>query len=311
MNAKFAMVLGAFALFGAGCGAEDLEAEDLQEDELLAGDEDVTAEAQQAVVYNPWPANPALDIDTNFENGSWSPWSTEIHGNGKIAIITDDGTTTNLPNSGDKAVKFTLTGADTYRAELKNSSSPGGRMDYDKEYWFGFAFRVEKWGQADFGMLWQLHAVPSEWGTCTSGRNPISLTMTSDGRLGLNVINNPKTTVATGGAGGVLVWSEASPITLNAWKRWVFRFKPSKGSGGIIQAWLNGAMVYERFGANVDSLDTCGVAQDPWVYAKFGIYKSYSNTNTQVVVYDDVRIDQTTGYPSAFNSVRPPGVAAK
>ncbi|WP_235879926.1 heparin lyase I family protein [Polyangium aurulentum] len=305
------MVLGAFALVGAGCGAEDLQGEDLQEDELLAGDEDVTGEAEQAVVYNPWPANSALDIDTNFENGSWSPWSTHIDGAGKITIITDDGATTNLPNSGKKAVKFTTTGADAYRAELKESSSPGGRMDYDKEYWFGFAFRVEKWEQVDWAMLWQLHAVPSEWTTCKSGRNPITLTMTSDSKLALNVVDVPKTTTASGGAGGTRVWTEASPITLNAWKRWVFRFKPSAGSGGVIEAWLNGAKVYTQNGPNVDALDTCGKAQQKWVSPKLGLYKSYSNTSTQVVVYDDIRIDQTTGYPSAFNSVRPPGVAAK
>ena len=318
MYAKVAMLLGAFALVGAGCGAEDLEAEDLQGDELLAGDEDVTGESQSAIntgpanAYNPFPPNPALAIDTNFENGSYAPWKTDLVGSGKVSIITDDGTTANMPNSGKMAAKFTVSGADSYRAELTNSSSPGGRMDYDKDYWFGFAFRVEKWGQSNFGMLWQLHAVPSEWVTCTSGRNPISVTVTSDGRLGLNVVKTPKTTTAAGGAGGELVWSQSTPVTLNAWQRWVFHFRPSAGSTGVIEAWHNQTKIYTQLGPNVDALDTCGVAQQKWVYPKFGIYKTYSNTNAQTVVYDDIRIAQTTiGYPDAYNMVRPPGLPVK
>jgi hypothetical protein len=222
-----------------------------------------------------------------------------------------DQTAENAVNSGSKAVKMTVSGEDTYRAELKNSSSPGGKLDYDSEYYLGFAFRVEEWGQSNFGMLFQTHAVPSTWNGCTSGRNPVSITVTSDGRLGFHVISNPKSTTAAGGAGGVLVWSEPDPVALNAWQRWVIRIKPSAASDGVIQAWLNGDEIYERVGANVDALDTCGKPQDNWIYAKIGIYKTYANTNSQAVVYDDVRIVKSSSFPAAYNLVRPPGLPAK
>lgn len=305
------LVVGAFALAGAGCGAGDLQAEDLQGEDLQAGEEDELAEAQAALAA--WPPNASLQIDTNFESGNYSPWSAGIVGGGTISVFTDDGTVAKAPNSGLRAVKMSVAGSDTYGAQLSNSSPPpnGARMDYDSEYYIGFAFRVEKWEPTDWAMIFQLRGVPSDLSSCKSGRNPVSITMSSDTKLGLNVINTPKLTPATGGGGGVQVWSAASPVVLNAWHRWVIHIRPSAMSGGIIQVWLNGTEIYKRIGANVDALDTCGAAQANWIYPMFGIYKSYSNTNPQTVVYDDIRIVKGSGFPSLYNLVRPPGLPAK
>lgn len=296
---RLALMVGAFALVGAGC--EDPE--EFESEELAVDEEEEAWEFRQLPA--PWPPNPALQLDVNFESGTVSPLGQEIEGAGTITVIRNFGTASTAPNSGAYSAKMMLSGAKTHRAELKSSS--GGKLDYDSEYWLGFAFRVETWGQSDWAMLFQTHAVPSTW-DCTSGRNPISISMSKDGKLGLNVINDPKATAASGGAGGPVVWKAANPVTLNAWQRWVIRIKPSAKSTGVVQAWLNGSLIYERTGANVDALDTCGLPQDDWIYTKFGLYKSYSNTNTQRVVYDDIRILKGT---NGYNTVRPPGLPAK
>lgn len=88
----FAMLVGAFTLVGAGCGVDNLQGEGLE------AEEEVLGEAQDAL--NPWPPNASLQLDLNFESGTYSPLSTEIQGGGTIAVITDNGTASNAPNSG-------------------------------------------------------------------------------------------------------------------------------------------------------------------------------------------------------------------
>lgn len=83
------------------------------------------------------------------------------------------------------------------------------------------------------------------------------------------------------------VWGE--PFKLDIWVDWVFRYRPSTGADGIIEAWLDGTKIYSQMGANRFVLDNCNLPAAPQTYMKVGIYREKANTSTQKLNYD-VRI---------------------
>jgi hypothetical protein len=70
--------------------------------------------------------------------------------------------------------------------------------------------------------------------------------------------------------------------------------------------WRDGTSLYTQVGGNVDGIDDCGVAPEPWVYLKIGIYKDLTNTATEDLYYDEVRIFQGA---DGYDLVKPGGAA--
>ena len=241
----------------------------------------------------PAAAQAQLQLDEDFESGSLSGWQPS--GNDTAAIVGSP------VRAGSGAVHTHLgpTDADPKRTEI--TAGTGGQLLYDQEYWIGFSVNVTRWDAPlpSWATLFQFHAVPGneDW-TCCAGRNPFTVTA-SGGRLGVAVI----TTGFSGSCGAIAdtVWSDT--LQLSRWYDWVVRLKPSL-TAGIVEVWLDGTKLYSRTGSNVDPVDVCGVAQEPWVYLKIGIYKEYTNTAVEDAYFDEVRIYKGT---QGYDLVRPGG----
>ena len=119
---------------------------------------------------------------------------------------------------------------------------------------------------------------------------------TSGDQIRLNVVVEPDQSQLPGTAAiADTVWAEG--FVLDAWYDWVFRYRPSAESDGIVEAWRNGEKIFEQLGANRFLLDQCGEPATPQTYLKVGIYRDHANTSTQTLQYDEVRIFAgTSGY---------------
>jgi Polysaccharide lyase len=68
------------------------------------------------------------------------------------------------------------------------------------------------------------------------------------------------------------------------------RYRPSTQADGIVEAWRNGEKIFTQNGANRFVLDNCNLPAAPRTYLKVGIYRDKSNTLTQKLNYDEVRV---------------------
>lgn len=239
-------------------------------------------------------AAPTLQLDGDFESGTLDGW--QFSGSHNVEVATSP------VRSGKYAAHMHLDASSEtlYRDELTTGD---GNILYDKEYWIGFSFNVVTWDEPHptWSSLFQLHAVPgNENWDCVASRNPVSISL-DDGKLGLNVITEKKTVAASGGALAKSVWT--TPLEMNEWQDFVVHLIPSLSDDGLIEVFHDGVSIYEQHGPSVDELDSCGVPSDPRVYLKIGIYKDKTNTETQDLYYDDVRIFQGA---DGYDLVAPP-----
>jgi len=246
----------------------------------------------------PGVAHAQLQLDEGFESGSLGGWSSS--GNATASIVSSP------VRAGTHAVRTPLgpTDVDPKRTEI--TAGNAGKLLYDQEYWIGFSVYLKRWDAPlpSWATLFQFHAVPGneDWSNCVAGRNPFTVTNMA-GQIGVSVIKQSYTgpPPVPGGAIANIVWQ--APMQLNQWYDWVVRLKPSL-TAGVLEVWLNDVKLYSQTGANVDAIDDCGVAQEPWTYLKIGVYKENTNTATEDVYFDEVRIYKGT---QGYNVVRPGG----
>lgn len=237
-----------------------------------------------------------LQLEEGFEGGSLAGWSPS--GNATTEVVTSP------VRAGQHAAHMHLDPSDGDPKRTELTAGGAGRLDYGSEYWIGFSFRLGRWDAPlpSWATLFQFHAVPGneDWTNCVAGRNPFTVTL-SDGQVGVSVVQTPYLgpPPVPGGAIANMVWE--SPMELDRWYDWVVRLKPSL-TDGVVEAWLDGVKLYSQTGGNVDGIDDCGVAAEPWVYLKIGIYKEYTNTATEDLYYDEVRIFQGA---DGYDVVRP------
>jgi hypothetical protein len=231
----------------------------------------------------------------DFESGDLTGWG--FSGNETTHVVTSP------VRSGAFAALMVVGPSDAvpYRSELV--AGDAGSFHDGQEYWIGVSHRIVDWG-ADlpaWATLFQTHAVPHElpngehdW-SCNAGKNSITV-VTSDDMLRLHVVVNPDPSQLPGtGAIATKVWEE--PFVVGVWVDWVFRYRPSTGADGVIEAWRDGDQVYTQYGANRFALDNCNLPTAPFTYMKVGIYRDKANTSTQTLAYDEVRIFAgTNGY---------------
>jgi len=241
----------------------------------------------------PAVARAQLQLDGDFENGSLSGWHAS--GNDTAEIV-------DAPvRAGNAAVHLHLDPTDPDAKRTEITAGTNGELQYDQEYWIGFSFNVTRWDTPfpTWATLFQFHAVPgNENWDCCAGRNPFTVTV-MNGQLGAAVIES----AFSGNCGAIAdsVWSDS--LELSRWYDWVVRLKPSL-TDGIIEVWLDGELLYSATGGNVDPVDVCAVDQEPWTYLKIGVYKEYTNTATEDVYFDEVRIYKGT---DGYDIVQPGG----
>lgn len=232
----------------------------------------------------------------DFESGNLDKWS--FSGNTTTQVIKSP------VRAGQFAALMVVSPQDAvpYRSELTVKGDAGTFHD-GTEYWIGLSFRIDDWGVdlPQWATLFQTHATPHalagggfDW-TCGAGKDSISVT-TAGAKMALNVVVNPdQSQPPSSGAIATGVWSE--PLQIGTWIDWVFRYRPSTGKDGILEAWMNGKKLYSQMGANRYQLDKCGLPSAPQTYLKAGIYRDKTNTSTQRLDYDEVRIfSGTNGY---------------
>jgi hypothetical protein len=230
--------------------------------------------------------SPITVLQEGFENGL---------GNWRASGNTTAATTTAEAKSGRYSVKMKLGPTDkvVYRTEIVPNQ--GGVFNVGTEYCIKASLKLKNWTSVPNWMaIFQTHAVPgNENWNCVSGRNSISLTVRKDQKIGLHVIKQPRRDAGTSGA-ALADFAYAGAFSYDKWHNFVFRYRPSFSSDGIIEAWQDGNKVYQQFGGNVDLYDRCGKPAEPWTYLKVGLYKDAANTGTQEIYYDDIVITKGT-----------------
>jgi hypothetical protein len=225
----------------------------------------------------------------DFESGDLSVWS--FSGNDTTQVVPSP------VRSGAFAALMVVGPNDTvpYRSELTAKNDKGTFHD-GQEYWVGLSFRIEDWGAdlPSWATIFQTHATPHalsgggyDW-NCNAGKNSITVTTSGD-QMRLNVVVKPDQAQLPGTAAiATEVWKE--PFKLGVWYDWVFRYRPSTGADGVVEAWRNGEKIFTQSGANRFLLDNCNLPAAPQTYLKVGIYRDKANTSTQKLNYDEVRI---------------------
>ncbi|MFN8193369.1 MAG: heparin lyase I family protein [Nocardioidaceae bacterium] len=184
-----------------------------------------------------------------------------------------------------------------HRTELApDSATFHNRLRDDRAYTVSFDTYVRRYDR-DNAPSWmiisQFHGTPHRKRTgeiaweCVSGRNPVSLTL-ARGRWGVNINNHPARVAPAGALADRDVWTHR--LTLRSWVHWRIRLVPSQHRRGLVKVWFDGRLVAQRHGRNKDRDDQCGRRDTPIVFFKIGTYKDETNTGTQVVLYDNVRI---------------------
>jgi hypothetical protein len=225
-----------------------------------------------------------LQLEEGFEGGTLTGWSPS--GNATTEIVTSP------VRAGQHAAHMPLGPGDSDPKRTEITAGDAGKLDYGTEYWIGFSFYLGRWDAPlpSWATLFQFHAVPGneDWNNCVAGRNPFTVTLNA-GEVGVSVVQTPYSgpPPVPGGAIADMVWE--SPMELGRWYDWVARLKPSL-TDGVFEVWLDGVKLFSQMGGNVDAIDDCGVAAEPWVYLKIGIYKEYTNTASEDLYYDEVRI---------------------
>lgn len=231
----------------------------------------------------------------DFESGTLAGWLPS--GNDTTQVVTS-------PVRSGKFAAFMQVGptdSTPYRTEL--TAGDKGTFYDGTEYWIGLSFRMVDWGATlpAWATLFQTHATPHalsgggfDW-SCNAGKNSITVTTSGD-QMRLNVVVKPDQSKLPGTAAiATEVWKE--PFTLGVWVDWVFRYRPSTGADGIVEAWRNGEKIFSQMGANRFVLDNCNLPAAAQTYMKVGIYREMANTSTQKLNYDEVRIFKgTNGY---------------
>ena len=198
---------------------------------------------------------------------------------------------------------ITATSKVDYRSELVNSGKGAYNHSWGEERWMRFSNLIAKWessGVAGKGIIWQLHGTPADWTLkCEPSKHVIPgakgwmysnliLLRAIDGKLRLT-IQGTGTQPSNKGSN----WTFA-PFQLGVWNDWVAHFKLSLASDGFFKLYLNGKLVADQKGKNVDAASACGYAFKPYHYTKIGIYnagrKGTGNTLPQVVNYDEIEL---------------------
>jgi len=219
-------------------------------------------------------------------------WASEVSGTGATAPKLAP-----APTGSDGYAVSAVNSGSARRSELtvRSSSAWNAKISNDKEHIITFSTYIKQYDTAN-PPSWlafnQYHAVPHllstgkpDW-TCVAGRNPVTLTMQNGSYAA--AINTTPATVSPSGAIANRVWS--TPFTVGKWVNWTIRLIPSQTSKGVVQVWKDGVLVTSYFGRNMDTNDKCGYPQSPYVFFKMGIYKDSSNTATQNIIFDNVKI---------------------
>lgn len=183
-----------------------------------------------------------------------------------------------------------------YRTEISpDSKTFTNKFRDDREYVVSFDTYVRRY-DADapsWMTILQFHGTPGrgpggaiQW-QCLSGRNPVSITL-AEGKYGVNINTKPARQAPDGALADQDVWQRR--LTLKTWVHWTIRLIPSQTSKGRVQVWKDGRLVASDRGRNKDRNDQCGHPDTPIVFVKFGTYKEFENTGTQVVLFDNVVI---------------------
>ncbi len=205
--------------------------------------------------------------------------------------------------AGKYAVEMALTDSSLidYRSEIVNRGGGAYVLKWGKEYWMRFSNLLAQWpssGAASNGIIWQLHGTPADWSKkCDPTKHLIPggkawryanlvYISTRDGNLRAKV-QGTGTTPTTKGTD----WNFGQ-FTLGKWNDWVVHFRLSLNSDGFFKVYLDGKLVAEQNGKNVDAANICGYPHLPEHYFKIGIYNVARKGHTaplppQVIDYDE------------------------
>ncbi len=206
----------------------------------------------------------------DFQSGKFGRWKFSVNADygipapppDRIAIVDAPGL-----GAGHKAARFAVPRApNSFRSELALPHETGVT-----ERWYGERiFIPDDWviddGKGD-DIVMQWHAIPGNWRSTFPN---LSISIGGDKwwikqNYGAAQTGPTRTSTAL-----------ADPIQPGAWVSLVVHARWSAGKDGFLKIWKDGALVYERTGANIYT--TIGVAYSP--YFKTGIYHPNWNLKT-------------------------------
>ncbi len=219
------------------------------------------------------------------------------------------------------SIQSDMTRYGSYAARLENSPNAGVRCEltyngpadfhWGVERWLGYSFSVPYLSKG-FGIISQHHSVPGygtdgkvDW-SYPSGANGFTIMIPGgDGNEfwiqlippeNLNdyesgTLSNPLKGGATNSTNTFYSW----PVELNRWFDIVLNFRYSDKSDGFYKVWVNGELVIDITGSNVNIHDTAGRIKETRNYLKTGIYSGTEGGGA--VIYDEIRVgDETSNY---------------
>ncbi len=218
-----------------------------------------------------------------------------------------------------------------YAARLENLPNEGKRCEvipgddyhnfyWGNEYWLGFSFNVPSLS-AGYGILSQQHGVPGlgnngevDWSVQSGGNGFTIIIPGGNGpvfQIGLippdnlnKYQNATPQNPSSGGALGGAIYYYSWPVETNVWFDVVSNFRYSDGDDGFYKVWINGKLVIDITGMNVNIYDKVGRIQGRKYYLKAGIYSGTEGGGA--VIYDEIRIgDETSSYANVAPPVEP------
>jgi len=195
-------------------------------------------------------------------------------------------------NASRKALAFQLGPNDpvtsgSHRSEIEFPQV----VELDKTYWIALSLYIYDWGtlasgdEALFGT--QVHS-----GDSNRGLSP-SFSMVSYGSKGgrtLQVFRTSSTSSDPSTSNQVMVKYPEIPIRFGRWMDFVFKFRHSMSSSGLLQVWMDGQQIVDYSGPL--GFNTPGYKD----YAKFGYYNwgSYDSSR-KVLVRSPIMLKDPTG----------------
>lgn len=189
------------------------------------------------------------------------------------------------------------------RCEVVPGKKNGGDFMWGQEYWVGYSFNIpHNKANAGWRAFHQHHSARGNNTCASTGGNGFGIFQQGEELVIFLTPPDQLNKPAGSSAAGNQSVAHRFPLETKKWFDVVMNFRYSDKADGFWKIWLNGKLIINKTGSNVNLYDKCGTYKARWYVMKYGIYSGIQGNGA--VHYDELRIGDAA---SNYQEVAPSG----